>query len=225
MQTDQLIETLAGDAAPVRTLPAPWRRALTWLAVSLGYILVVVVFMSPGLTRIAHIRAPRFWLEQAAAVMIAVAAAAAALTSTIPGRSRRAWLLPVPPVAVWLGTLAWGCMRDWTARGAVGLVVHSDWPCVAAMMMSALLPAMFIAVMLRRGAPLAPGATAAFAGLAVGGLSSVTACLSRPSPHGTTATVLVWHVGAVLLVMSAAALAGRHLSEWHPMPPVTGRVV
>jgi hypothetical protein len=76
--------------------------------------------------------------------------------------------------------------------------------------------------MLRRGAPPMPRASAAFAGLAVGGFSSMTACLSRPSPHGTTATVLVWHLGVVLVMASAAAWAGRYLREW-PLTPAIAR--
>ena len=94
-------------------------------------------------------------------------------------------------------------------------------PCLVAMVLGALLPAAAIAVMLRRGAPLTPSATAGFAGLAVAGLSSVTACLSRPSPHGTTMTVLVWHFGTLLVLTSVAAWAGRYVRGWRLTPAVT----
>jgi hypothetical protein len=224
MRTDALIQMLVEDVVPVRPLAGPWRRAVVWLTISLASVLLVVVFMSPNPARIANIRALRFWLEQAAALTTGIAAAAAALTSVVPGHSRRAWLLPVGPVAVWVGTLAWGCVRDWAQRGSAGLVIHSDWPCVAAMMLSAMLPATAIAIMLRRGAPLTPRATAAFAGLAVAGFSSVTACLSRPSPHGTTATVLVWHFGTALALVSVAAWAGRYLREWYLAPSIARRI-
>jgi len=223
MQTDALIELLVHDVAPVRPLAPPWRRAAGWLAISLASVVIVVAFASPDPAHISRIRALRFWLEQFAAVTTGLAAAAAALTAVVPGRGRRVWLLTAAPLAMWLAVLAWGCWHDWAMRGAEGLVIHSDWPCVAAMLVAAVLPAALIAGMLRRGAPVAPGAAAAFAGLAVAGLSSATACLSRPSPHGTTATVLVWHLGMVIVAMTGAAVAGRSLREWRLTPSLAGR--
>jgi hypothetical protein len=221
MRTDELIEMLVHDATPVPRLPPPWRRAAVWVAISLLYISLLVI-ASPNVARIAAIRAPRFWFEQTAALTTAITAAVAALISVVPGRSRRVWLLPLAGLSPWIGVLVWGSIHDWAARGSAGLVVYSDWPCVAAMISGALLPAIALAVMLRRGAPPMPRASAAFAGLAVGGFSSMTACLSRPSPHGTTATVLVWHLGVVLLMASAGAWAGRYLREW-PLTPAIAR--
>jgi len=224
MDTDELIEILARDAAPVRRLAAPWLRTVTWLVMSGLYVALLIAFMSPSLDRLAGIRAPRFWLEQAAALTTGIAAAAAALMSVVPGRTNRAWLLPVGPLGVWIGALVWGSVQDGMTRGSAGLVVHSDWPCVVAMVVGALLPAAAIVFMLRRGAPLTPRVTAAFAGLAVAGLSSVAACLSRPSPHGTTMTVLVWHFGTLLLLTSVAASAGRHLLGWRLTPLVASAI-
>lgn len=224
MDTNELIEILARDATPVRRLPVPWLRTAIWLAISGLYVALLIVLMSPNVDRLAGIRAPRFWLEQVAALTTGIAAAAAALMSVVPGRTRRPWLLPAAPLALWIGTLAWGCVQDWAARGTAGLVVSSDWPCIVAIAAGALLPGAAMALMLRRGAPLTPRATAAFAGLAVGGLSSVTACLSRPTPHPTTVTVLVWHVGMLVVLAAAAAWAGRHLLVWRLPPHVAAAV-
>jgi hypothetical protein len=217
MNTDELIETLARDATPVRRLASPWLRTVGWLVVSGFYVALLIVLLSPNLDRLSGIRAPRFWLEQVAALATGIAAAAVALVSVVPGRSRRAWLLPIVPLGAWIGIELWGCVRDWVNAGSAGLVVHSDWPCVLAMSMSALFPAAALAAMVRRGAPLAPRATAAFAGLAAAGLGSVAGCLSRPMPHGTTLTVLVWHFGMLILLTFTASWAGRALFRW----PVT----
>ena len=214
MQTEALIQLLVDDISPVRPLAPPWRRAAKWLAISLAFVVLLIAFLSPNPARIANIRAVRFWLEQLAAVTTGFVAAVAALTAVVPGRSRRVcWLAGVPLLA-WIGVVVWGCVQDWARRGADGLVIHSDWPCVVAMMVAALVPATLLAGMLRRGAPLAPKAAAAFAGLAVAGLSSATACLSRPTPHGTTATVLVWHFGTALMLVGGAVVAGWHVREW-----------
>jgi hypothetical protein len=220
MNTDELIEMLARDATPVRRLAAPWLRTATWLVMSGLYVALLIVLMSPSLDRITGIGAPRLWLEQVAALTTGIAAAAAALMSVVPGRAHRPWLLPIVPLGLWIGIVLWGCVRDWTAGGSAGLVVHSDWPCVLAMVLGALLPATAMAVMLRRGAPLAPRVTAASAGLAAAALSSVAACLSRPTPHSTTVTVLIWHFGTLLVLTSVAAWAGRYLRGWRLTPAV-----
>ena len=223
MQTDALIQLLVDEVSPVRALAPPWRRAGGWLAISLASLVLVIAFLSPDPARIANIRAQRFWLEQIAALTTGFAAAAAAMSSIVPGRSRRAWSLPLAPLGLWIGVIVWGCVLDWAQRGAAGLVIRSDWPCVVAMIVAAVLPAMLIMGMLRRGAPLAPRAAAALAGLAVAGLSSATACLSRPSPHGTTATVLVWHFGVLLAMIGGAVIAGRHLHAWPVTRSLAGR--
>lgn len=220
METDELIDLLAQDATPIRPLAAPWLRTITWLAASVMYVLLLTIFLSPRVSRVTSIHAPRFWLEQVAALTTAIAAAAAALESVIPGRSRRAWLLPVAPLGLWIGISAWACTRDWMVNGSESLIVHSDWTCLIAMVLGAALPATVIAFMLRGGAPLAPRATAALAALAVAGLGSVTACIARPFPHATTATVLAWHFGTLLIFVSAGACVGGHLLGWRLTPSV-----
>ncbi len=223
MDTEHLIEALARDVTPTRPLAAPSIRTAVWVAVSGLYVALLIVFMSSNLERVAAISAPRFWIEQMAAIATGIAAAAAALISVVPGRSARTWLLPVIPFTVWLGTDVAGCVLDWTHLGADGLIVYSDWPCVVAMLAGAVLPAIAMALMLKRGAPLTPATTAALGGLAGAGLGSATACLSRPVPHGTTATALVWHFGTLLVLVSIAAWSGHRLFRWprvHDATPV-----
>lgn len=218
METDELIEILVADADPVRPLASPWLRTSVWFAISAGYVAVLVGVMSSDAGRFANIRFSRFWLEQAAAIGTGVAAAAAAYVSVIPGRSGRWRLLPAIPLSVWLGILAYGCIRDWTQRGAAGLLAASDVPCIVAMLLGAAVPVAVLMLALRRGAPLTPVRTAALAGLAGGGLSSVVACVSRPLPHPTTMTVVIWHLGTLVATMAVVACIGRHLFRWPATP-------
>jgi hypothetical protein len=218
METSELIDILAADAAPVRPLPAPWLRTSIWFLISGAYIALLIVAMSHGGTRLLSIRFSRFWLEQATAIGTGVAAAVAASLSVIPGRSRRWAILPAVPLTVWLAVLASGCMRDWAQRGAAGLVAQPDWPCIMAMLFGAALPAAALTFSVRRGAPLAPATTAALIGLAAGALSSVVACVSRPMPHSTTMTVVVWHLGTLFAMVVVVAAAGPSLLPW-PLNP------
>jgi hypothetical protein len=218
METSELIDILAADAAPVRPLTAPWLRTSVWFLISGAYIAILIVAMSHGGTRLLSIRFSRFWLEQAAAIGTGIAAAAAAALSVIPGRSRRWPIVPAFPLTVWLGILASGCMRDWAQHGAAGLMPQPDWPCSMAMLFGAALPAAALTFSVRRGAPLAPATTAALIGLAAGALSSVVACVSRPMPHPTTMTVVVWHLGTLFAMAVAVSVGGRSLLPW-PLNP------
>lgn len=205
---------LAADAPPVRPLASPWLRTSVWFALSAAYIAALIAVMSPGPSRFAGIRLSPFWFEQAAATGTGIAAAAAALLSVVPGRSRQWVILPAIPVAVWLGILASGCLRDWAQRGGAGMVVQADWQCTLAMLLGAFLPLVALMLGVRRGAPLTPTATAALAGLAGAALSSVVACVSRPAPHPTTMTVVVWHLGTVFFMTTVTAWTGRRLLAW-----------
>jgi hypothetical protein len=214
METTELIEILARDAAPLRPQAAPWLRAAIWFAVSAAYVAVLIAAMSPNGNRLASIHLSRFWLEQAAALGTGLAAAGAALLSVIPGRSRGWRVIPAIPLAGWLAILVSGCLRDWMARGAAGLLVHADWPCMMAMLMGGVVPIAGMTLMVRRGAPLAPIATALFVGLAGAAMSSVVACMSRPAPHPTTMTVVVWHLGTLLAMVAVVAGMGPRLLGW-----------
>jgi hypothetical protein len=66
--------------------------------------------------------------------------------------------------------------------------------------------------MLRRGAPLNPATTAAFAALSVAALANVGACVSLP--HANDAVTLAWHGGTIAVVTACAAASGRRLFSW-----------
>src|SRR6266540_2811079 len=85
-------------------------------------------------------------------------------------------------------------LADWLADFGVTLVGMEAtgvyWKPVFYVLGGAVL-ALYIAMMLRRGAPLTPGVTTALGTLAVTGLANVGACFSHP--HPSAAVVLVWH--------------------------------
>jgi hypothetical protein len=79
-----------------------------------------------------------------------------------------------------------------------------------------------LAWMLRRGAPLEPATTAAFAALAVAALANVGACVSLP--HANNAVTLFWHGGVVAAVTVGAAVCGRLLFSWRLRRPSPTRL-
>jgi hypothetical protein len=212
MDTDKLIEHLAQAREPVRPLLPPWIRTAIWLALVVPYIAVAVVLMSPRADLAAKLGDARFLIEQIAALLTGISAAAAALATTIPGFDRRIVLFPLLPLAVWLASLGQGCLRDWIELGPDGLSLRPDWICFPAIVLVGAGPAIVIAVMLRRGAPLTPHLSAALGGLAAAGLGNFG--LRFFHPQDASLMVLVWQFGTVFVLSAVAAWAGRFLLNW-----------
>jgi hypothetical protein len=116
---------------------------------------------------------------------------------------------------VWLATLgaAPSADFDWSKVAAAS----HEWICVGFIVLGGAPLAAVIARMLRRGAPLSPATTAAFAALAVGALANVGACVALP--HASGAITLVWHGSVVLASIVLAALLGGLAFSWRTARP------
>lgn len=210
--TGSLIRRLAKNVEPVRPLAGPWVRTATWLALGSPYLLLVVFVMSPRADLVQKVADHRFLIEQVAALATGVAAAAAAFASVVPGYRRMLLALPLLPFAVWLGTLGRGCVQDWMQLGPNGLTVRPDWLCLPGIVMVGAVPAVAMAFMLRRGAPLTPRLSTALGGLAAAGLGNFGLRLFHP--QDASVMVLVWQFGTVCALSALAAGAGRLVLNW-----------
>ena len=209
MQTEDLIARLAADAQPIRRLYSPAMRTLIWLAMALPYAATVVLLH--GEVPVAA-TSTRFLLEQAATFATALAGAFAAFAASVPGYNRRVLLLPLPPVALWLATVGYGCVTDWLQYGAEGLAIRPDWECLPPAVLIGILPAAALVYLLRRGASLQPHLTLAFAGLATAALAN----LGLQFSHARDASIMVlfWHLGgAAVLALLGSALGTRLLGQ------------
>ena len=214
LDTDSLVAHLA-QAARVAPLAPPAVRLAGWLAVSLPYVAIVVWAMSPRADLDIKLAEPWFLIEQLAALGTGLTAGLAAFASVVPGFDRRWLLLPLVPLAVWLGTLTLGCLRSVIEFGPHGLALHADWACFPAIVMIGLVPAIALAVMLRRGAPLHPHLTTGLGGLAAAGLGD--AGLRLFHAQDASVMVLVWQIGSVFILTALAAWAGRLLLDWRSL--------
>ncbi len=210
MNTNDLIEDLARGVKPITPLWRPGRRAAAWCFGATVYLGIVVLAMSAVNARAGGAGAA-FWVSQIAAVAMGLLASRAAFVSVVPGMSKRSHAWAVLAALVWLGTLVAASPPDFD-WGTVPAASH-EWMCVGFIVMAGA-PLMFVlAVMLRRGAPLRPATTAAFAALAVGALANVGACLSLS--HANSAITLAWHGSAVIALAAFGAFAGRFMFVWN----------
>lgn len=217
MNTDDLLQKLARDLEPAAPLRRPWARAGTWFAGSALYVAALAIGMGfvKGYPDGAGVT---FWAVQVAAIVTSLLASAAAFASVIPGMPSRSRSLAVAAAAVWLLALAATPKvgADWSA---VSSATH-EWSCVGFIVAGSAPLLVVLAWMLRRGAPLSPATTAAFAALSVAALANVGACISLP--HANNAITLVWHGGVIAAVTIGGAACGRFLFFWPLTPKSTG---
>ena len=164
---------------------------------------------------------PRVISEEIFALATGILAAIAAFASVVPGYDRRVLFLPLVPLALWLGGLGQSSVRDWLQLTSRGFSMQSEWVCLPATMMAGAVPAIAMAVMLRRGAPLTPRISALLGGLAAAGLGNLGVCVTHHA-YGNV-LVLVWHVSIVLLLTIVVGSAGRRLLNWQSLIEQTRR--
>lgn len=209
MNTDELIENLAGGLKPVAPLWRPGRRAAVWALGATVYIGAAVAAMSAGSASDASMDTS-FWVSQMAAVVTGLLASYAAFASVVPGLPKRSSVWPMLAALIWLGTLVTGA--PWGMDWATVSAASHEWLCVGFILVGGLPLLLALAVMLRRGAPLKPATTAALAALSVGALANVGACVSLP--HANSEITLAWHGGVVLALVAVAALTGHLVLGW-----------
>lgn len=205
MKTERLIETLAHELTPLAPLSAPWIRAAWWLLGAVTYLGLLTWIMASPADVVSSGGGWPFVFYQVSAIVAAATVATAAFASTVPGFPRQIFLWPALAATVWLGSLAGGAIQDWS-RDGVALAASRELACVAMILFGGALPGFGLAIMLRHGAPLSPGLTAAMGTFAAATLASVAACMSHP--HLNDAVTLSWHGGTILVLVATAAWGG-----------------
>ena len=111
--TDRLIAAMADAAAPVRRLRPPlWRAALIWLA-AFGLLAALVLIRGVREDIGSQLADPRIAFGLAMALLTSALAAVAACMLALPDRSPGWLLLPLPALALWLGSIGYGCLTAW----------------------------------------------------------------------------------------------------------------
>lgn len=208
-RTSDLIDSLVADARPVKRLRAPVLRAAGWLLFA-ALILALIAIARGARPDLAHkLGEPLFAAGVTAAMLTGALAAVAAFIASVPGRSRRWLLLPVPALAAWMATIGYGCLTDWVRIGPEGISAGESLRCVATLALAGTPLSLVMLVMLRHVACLAPAPVAMTASLAVAALTA--AALSMFHPIDASAMILIWNAGPAALFCVAGALCGPRL--------------
>ena len=204
----RLIGDLGADLKPVRRLPPPWLRALVWLGVVVVVALILVASRTllPALGIIGN---DPFMLPGAyASLATAALAAIAAFELSLPDRSDKWILLPLPALVVWIALNGLGCLATLAIPGTqttpfqfmvcLSLIIAISVPLTVAMI-----------VMVRRARPLRPLRVAALGGLAASGAAATLLILIHP--HDSAVLDLAAHGVAVAVIIGLNVLLGGRL--------------
>jgi len=130
---------------------------------------------------------------------------------SLPDRSRRWLLLPVPPLAVWLSMIGYQCFAGWVPVPPGAITVEAASSCLATLVLTSLPLSLLMLAMLRYTAALRPTSVILMGSLAV---SAITAtALSMFHPLDATAMVLGWNLGTAVLFLAGAAIFSRKVSN------------
>jgi len=213
--TSDLIDSLVADATPVRRLRSPAMRALLWLLLA-ALVLILAAFhhgVRPDLAM--KLAQPVFVTSVAAAALTGALATIAAFIASVPGRSQRWLLLPVPTLLVWFTTIGYGCLTDWVRIGPGGISPGEAVSCFATLAMVSFPLSLALLIMLRHVARLSPEPIAMCGSLAVAAMTAMA--LSILHALDATVMILFWNVGITALLMGVSRWLGVRLFSWAPL--------
>ncbi|GGK18472.1 NrsF family protein [Salinarimonas ramus] len=211
MRTDDLIDALAADLAPRRSLAASAAPALA-LGIA-GTLALFLVGFGPRADVASAAQTLRFLAKPLLGLVLAISAMGLALRLARPGAPASGWataLLAAPAAAsifagLELAALPATVWADaWIGENAIACLVSI--PLLAAPVLAALI------VVLRRGAPVRPRLAGAVAGLAAAGVGAVLYAMH--CTDDSPLFVATWYTLAAFVVAGAGALAGRRWLRW-----------
>lgn len=206
---DDLIRSLVAELRPVRRLPGPGSRALCWAGCAALCVFAGAAGFGFRVDLAERLQNARYLSESATLVLTVALAARSAFELGVPNLARDlrwqlaalamflTWFAQVAPLPHTLLTLA--------PFSRSGLSCLHRTTCLA------LGPAVGMAWMLRRAAPLEPRSAGLFAALSVAALATLgtlAVCANAEPLHG-----LVWHVAPVAIAALVGSALGARLAR------------
>ena len=207
MKTEDLIGRLAADLRPVRRLAPPLRRCAMWLAFATLVLAAAIAWYGPRHDLMERLGRPHEAAQLLFALSTGVLAALAAFELSLPDRSPRWALLPLPAAIGWISSLGWGCLADLARVGPQALVLGTSGGCLRFIVLMGVPLSLSLVWMLRHAGPIRPVPVAVLGGLA--GAALCGAGLSVFHHLDAAAMVLAWHGGSTLLVVLVFLAFGR----------------
>lgn len=213
MKTDELIHLLATDDRSVQSTAIEQRFAIA-SAVGIagaGVLMLALFGLRPGL--LATLALPMFWGKLVFAAALAAAGLALLRRMARPGMrvGAAAWLLAVPPLALW--ALALVVLAQVPAAERLPLILGSTWRTCPFNIAALSVPAFAAGFWALKGAaPTRLAWAGAGAGLLAGALGALVYALH--CPEMTAPFLAVWYLAGMAIPTALGALLGPRLLRW-----------
>jgi hypothetical protein len=176
-----------------------------WLAAAgVAIALAVILFADTG-TFLRRASDAKLAVELIATLATGIAGAFAAFELSLPDRSPRWLLLPIPGLAIWIAASGYSCYRHWLSFGPAGWEIGESAHCFAFILAAGIPLSLSLLVLLRRAAPFAPIPTALAGGIAAAAIAAFA--LQFFHPFDVTFMDLGVHLVAVTIVVLAVTTA------------------
>lgn len=213
VDTRQLIDQLAARATPVQPLASPSRRASVWMAFVVAAVAIIALISGLRPDLFAAMSVPATALEWVASAMTGLLAAYAVFQVSVPGRSPRWVWLPVPALAIWIGSVGLGCLGEWWQLGPQAFAFDNHGAeCFGTITLISLPLILVLLLMVRHAGAVRPAETALLGALSAAALSAAGVSLIHDGESALM--VLVWHVSAVALLAGLGWALSRRLFAW-----------
>lgn len=212
--TGRLIDQLSARVSPVRRVSSPMRRTLAWLALALLVIAVILSYFDVRTGWARVMASPDASIEWAMSLLTGVLAAYAVFQVSVPGRNPRWAWLPVPAAVLWVAGIGLGCMHEIAREGSAAVVFRAGpMECLRDITMISIPLGLVLLLMVRHAGVVRPASSAWLAMLSAAALSSSAVSVIHRDGESSL-MVLIWHVGAVLLLSLLSLLFSRRLFAW-----------
>lgn len=207
----------------MKRMASPGKRLLTWLAVALPLSLImgsIVEQQSFALVMgereafalaFERLTDARSLLELGAILLTALTAGYAALCGVQPGRSQKAWMLPVLPFMAWAALVGESCFQLFVKIGPDQFSYAPHWTCYPSVVATGAAPALVMVILLKRGMLTSPTVTVVLGVLSAAALGAVGLRLFHPPD--ATAMLLLWQLIATLTFLGLASMLSSYLSH------------
>jgi len=198
--TSTLIGRLVADAKPVKRLRPPTIRAGLWLLVAGGIGGVAIVLFANLPLFADRIAEPALLFEWIATLITGAAAVLAAFQLSLPDRSPAWALLPLPSLAVWIGSSGYSCYRHWITVGPTGWELGESVSCLVFILAVSPPLAVGLLLALHRARPLEPVRVTATGSVGVAALAA--GALQFFHPFDVTFMDLSVHLGTIEVIVA-----------------------